>query len=144
MSRRNPLMTPVQEESPEPPDITDQLLGEAVALTGPQQPLLVDSLPDDVAAWPRVEVTDHRLITVTGLHGGAGASTVAQLFGEDAVDAGQGWPVAAGWARPLPALNVVVVARTHSTGLQAAEQFAGQWAAGELSESRLLGSSAGR
>lgn len=139
MSRRNPLMTPVEVQSPEPPDITDQLLGEAVALTGPQQPLLVDSLPEAVAAWPRVEVTDHRLITVAGLHGGAGASTVAQLFGEDAVDAGQGWPVAAGWSRPLPRLNVVVVARTHRTGLQAAEQFAGQWAAGELSESRLLG-----
>lgn len=139
MSRSNPLMTPVEFQSPEPPDITDQLLGEAAALTGPQQPLLVGALPEGVAAWPRVEVTDHRLITVAGLHGGAGASTVAQLFGEDAVDAGQGWPVAAGWARPLPRLNVVVVARTHSTGLQAAEQFAGQWAAGELSESRLLG-----
>ena len=136
---QNPLIPQTEVAAPEPADIADELLGDAVALTGPQEPLLVGSLPEGVAAWPRVEVVEHRLITVAGLHGGAGTSTVARLFGDDAFDAGQGWPVAAGWARPLPALNVVVVARTHRTGLRVADQFARQWAVGELTESRLLG-----
>lgn len=139
LTQGNPLIPRTEVATPEPPDIADELLGDAVALNGPQEPLLVGSLPEGVPAWPRVEVAEHRLITVTGLHGGAGTSTVARLFGDDAFDAGQGWPVAAGWARPLPILNVVVVARTHHVGLGAADQFARQWTAGELPESRLLG-----
>nr|WP_298461186.1 DUF6668 family protein [uncultured Cellulomonas sp.] len=49
------------------------------------------------------------------------------------------WPVAGGWARPLPVLPVVLVARTHGAGLAAAERVARSWAAGELGESQLLG-----
>lgn len=139
MSPRNPLIAPVEVESPEPPDIADDLLGESVSLPGPQDPLLVGNLAEETLPWPRNEMTEHRLITVAGLHGGAGTSTVAHLFGEDGCDAGQGWPVAAGWTRPLPTLNVVVVARTHRVGLVAADQFARQWTAGELDQSRLLG-----
>jgi hypothetical protein len=84
-------------------------------------------------------VTDFRAVTVFGLHGGAGTSTVASLFGGDALDAGTGWPVAGGWTRPLPVLHVLAVARTHHTGLAAAEDFTHQWAAGQLPGSTLLG-----
>lgn len=139
MTRRNPLLPPEVAAAPEPPDIADELLGDTIEVSGPQAPLPMLNSPAKTAPWPRVEVTDHRLVTVAGLHGGAGTSTVTSLFGADAFDAGQGWPVAAGWKRPLPSLQVVVVARTHFTGLEAADAFLRQWAAGELQESRLLG-----
>lgn len=139
MTRRNPLLPPEVAEAPEPPDIADELLGDTVEVIGPQAPLPVVNSPGNASPWPRVEVTEHRLVTVAGLHGGAGTSTVASLFGTDAADAGQGWPVAAGWKRPLPTLQVVVVARTHYSGLEAADAFLRQWTAGELPESRLLG-----
>ncbi|MFC7403433.1 DUF6668 family protein [Citricoccus sp. GCM10030269] len=78
-------------------------------------------------------------MTVFGLHGGAGTTTVSSLFGSDALDAGTGWPVAGGWTRPLPTLDVLAVARTHYAGLVAAEDFTNQWGAGLLADSRLLG-----
>jgi hypothetical protein len=90
-------------------------------------------------ALTRREVAGTPTICVAGVHGGAGASTLTQLLGPGAYDAGVTWPVAGGWARPLPALPVVLVARTHGAGLAAAERAARSWAAGELSDSRLLG-----
>lgn len=139
MTGRNPLLPPITVETPEPPDISDELLGDTVSVQGPESPLSMPHDPSLGEPWPRVSVTAHRLITVAGLHGGAGASTVASLFGEEATDAGQGWPVAAGWRRPLPQLGVVAVARTHYAGLSAADAFLRQWAAGQLPESRFLG-----
>ncbi|WP_159796666.1 DUF6668 family protein [Puerhibacterium puerhi] len=89
--------------------------------------------------WPVAEVTSRPWVCVIGLHGGAGASTLARLLGDGALDAGRAWPVAAGWERPLPSLAVVAVARTHHEGLAAAERFARLWAAGTLTGSHLLG-----
>lgn len=135
--RQNPLVRAPEPEAAEVPEIFDDLLGDAVGYEGPQEPLY--TVPTGKEPWPRVHVGEHKLITVAGLHGGAGASTVAQLFGDVAVDAGQGWPVASGWKRPLPTLGVIAVARAHYVGLAAADEFTRQWAARELTESRLLG-----
>lgn len=139
MQRSNPLTQAPPEEPVEVGEIRDDVLGDQVIVSGPQNPLPSVSAPAGAAPWPRLQVEDHRLLTVAGLHGGAGASTVAAMLGEQAFDAGVGWPTAAGWVRPLPTLRVVVVARTHWVGLEAAEAFTQQWLAGELTDSRLLG-----
>lgn len=131
---------PVTEaEPPEAPELRDELLGNNATVSGPQAPLAGLSAPSEQAEWSRTPVEDHRLLTVAGLHGGAGTSTVARLLGDDAFDAGTGWPIAAGWVRPLPRLSVVAVTRTHEVGIEAAEIFTQQWLAGQLHESRLLG-----
>lgn len=137
--RPNPF---VQVEAPAPedgPELPDLIMGARTVELGPQSPETLDVPATGLPAWPRTNVSDHRAVTVFGLHGGAGASTVAALFDGVAVDAGTGWPVASGWVRPLPTLDVLAVARTHYAGLEAAESFTQQWAAGELPESRLLG-----
>lgn len=74
-----------------------------------------------------------------GLHGGAGATTLSRLLGEGVQDVGTSWPVAAGWARPLPQLPVLAVARTHLAGMRAADRLARLWADDRLSRSRLVG-----
>lgn len=69
-----------------------------------------------------------------GCHGGAGVSTLEAVLrrGEDA---GRAWPIAAhgGVGR------VVLVARTHVSGLLAVQAAARQWAAGGVPRTRLLG-----
>lgn len=59
-----------------------------------------------------------------GCHGGAGATALAAAARAGA-DAGRFWPVP-----PSGPAYVVLVARTHATGLGAAQAAARQWAAG--------------
>ncbi|MBO0596759.1 hypothetical protein I2485_14985 [Nesterenkonia sp. E16_7] len=139
MQRSNPFTQAPPEEPENTVEMRDDVLGNQTIVNGPPAPLPFVSPPADMVRWPRIEISDHRLITVAGLHGGAGTSTVAAMLGDQATDAGTGWPVAAGWVRPLPTLRVVVVARTHWVGLDAAENFTQQWISGELTDSRLLG-----
>ncbi|QCU79614.1 hypothetical protein E7744_14945 (plasmid) [Citricoccus sp. SGAir0253] len=139
--RGNPFVV-APETRPRPAaDTLEDLLDHDVIQHGPASPAHVTvALPEDTTGWPQTIVTDFRAVTVFGLHGGAGTSTLASLFGEDALDAGTGWPVPGGWTRPLPTLDVLAVARTHHAGLAAAEAFTNQWGAGHLpSSSRLLG-----
>lgn len=62
-----------------------------------------------------------------GCHGGAGASTLAEATGCGRDSQGT-WPVLASGA----ASSVVLVARTHDSGLRAAQAAARQWASGSL------------
>lgn len=140
MGKDNPLLEAKEEPAPEVPDLSDELLSGQTVVTGPTAPR-PRAQPSSAAesSWPRVTVTPGGLVTVAGLHGGAGTSTVAALFGGETVDAGVGWPAPGGWQRPLPTLNVVMVARTHERGLGLADDFARRWNADELPDSRLLG-----
>ena len=61
-----------------------------------------------------------------GAHGGAGESTLEELFSGSRA-AGHSWPVTA--ANVAPA-RVVLVARTHAHGLRAAQSAIREWAAG--------------
>ncbi|MDL4772974.1 MULTISPECIES: DUF6668 family protein [Thermomonosporaceae] len=71
---------------------------------------------------------------LSSCHGGAGTSTLA-AFVANSASAGRYWPA------PLPPgrSRVLLVARSHAAGLQAAQAAVGQWAAGVLPSVQLLG-----
>jgi hypothetical protein len=94
-----------------------------VALPGAQERLRRRRVDDDaVAVW------------WLGAHGGAGESTLQELFtGSRAAD--HTWPLTSADRSPA---RVVVVARTHAHGLTAAQSAIREWAAGDV-EVLLLG-----
>lgn len=63
-----------------------------------------------------------------GAHGGAGESVLAAVV-EGSAAAGHVWPVPPAGTAPQ---HVVLVARTHLTGLEAAQLAATQWASGSV------------
>ncbi|MBN9748644.1 hypothetical protein DMP23_47550 [Amycolatopsis sp. A1MSW2902] len=83
-------------------------------------------------APPRIPTVP--LLQVVGLHGGAGATTVAGLLGQGVVDCGVGldWL----WT---PSAPVLLVARTHGHGLDLVRRTGQQWASGGLNQIRILG-----
>jgi len=64
---------------------------------------------------------------LVGVHGGAGETTVEQLLDDAARASYHAWPIAPSNERPA---RVVLLARTHATGLRAAQHVATEWAAG--------------
>lgn len=134
----NPFV-PAKEAAP-PPEIDrpDSLLGAHV-LDGPASPAAAPAAHPAGPAWERVEVPTGKDVYVMSLRGGSGGSTVADALGETATWAGYGWPVASGWTRPRPVIDVVAVCRSDRKGLDAATEFARQWGAGLLESSNLLG-----
>ncbi len=78
-----------------------------------------------------VTVTDGAPVWVVGAHGGAGESTVADLLG--------GVATAHRWPRRVDPAPVLLVARTHATGLRRAQLAMRSWAAGQTPAVRLLG-----
>ena len=81
----------------------------------------------------RVQVRGSAL-WVVGAHGGAGTSTWAGLL--DAGDAGCSWPVP---AVPGERVRVLVAARTHAAGLEAARAVAVEWLEGTVPGVELVG-----
>jgi hypothetical protein len=74
-----------------------------------------------------------------GVHGGAGETTLAAVV-PGSVAAGHGWPLRT--LSPVEALlpiPVILVARSHWTGLVAAQNALREWAAGEIAPLRMLG-----
>ncbi|MFC5750716.1 DUF6668 family protein [Actinomadura rugatobispora] len=67
-------------------------------------------------------------------HGGAGTSTLAAVIPQS-MSAGRYWPT----PEPPEHSRVLLVARSHASGLSAAQAAARQWAAGVLPNVRLLG-----
>ncbi|MFF2277929.1 DUF6668 family protein [Agromyces sp. NPDC058126] len=133
---QNPFLTePVRatrNERPEP----DPVFDDRVELTGPATPELAP--PVDTTGlrdWPVQPVLPGTGLFVVGLHGGAGISTVVELLGSPAIDAGQAVPDPAGSG----VVNMVAVTRTHHHGLEQAHRFARLWADGRLGRVRLLG-----
>ena len=122
----------------EVPDIKDDLLGHGLLVTGPTKPGLSSTFEAPHQPWPTHPLDTAVRIAVMGLHGGAGATTVAALLGDGATEVGQSWPVSqnawTGSAWPIP---VVAVARTDHTGLAAADRFIRSWANGQLTGSQL-------
>lgn len=128
--------------APSPTDAAmgaDPLWRDQVTITGLPAPTPGLVPLSAVETIPHLELTDAPRVAIMGLHGGAGASTVAGLLGEGTLDTSCRWPQYVGWERPLPDIPVVVVTRTHHRGIEAADKFARAWAAGSLAPSRLVG-----
>jgi hypothetical protein len=122
----------------------DEPLREAPAPTPPAtagpslapQPGMVPAPRE--AGLPRVTLAAGASARVwwVGAHGGAGESTLARLLAGSRAG-GHAWPLAAPDTRATRP-PVVLVARTHASGLRAAQAAATEWAAG-LVPVRLLG-----
>jgi hypothetical protein len=115
--------------------IIDEFSCVYVLERGPESPDLVNALAPSSGEWPTSSVPHDVRLAVFGLHGGAGTSTVAQLFDGNAFDAGQGWPLKEDGSE----MAAIAVSRTHYAGLEAAESFTQHWGSGSLRGSRLLG-----
>jgi len=90
--------------------------------------------PSERLGCRSVDVGERPAVWWVGVHGGAGESTLEQLFvGSRASD--HSWPETATGVAPA---SVVLVARTHAHGLGAAQSAIREWAAGEV-EVLLLG-----
>lgn len=135
----NPFVPPKPVEPPPEVEVGDVLFNGAVVMKGPESPDVAPQAHPQGPRWPKVEVDHTSGLCVMGLHGGSGATTVAALLGDKAVLTGSGWPVAAGWERPRPVLDVIAVCRNHHKGIAAGSEFARQWADGQLPDSNLIG-----
>lgn len=119
-------------------DIRDDLMGDELLVTGPTDPGLSPTLEAPAEAWETQAVGPIEGLAVMGLHGGAGATTLAGLLGEGSSDIGRAWPISnnawTGAAWPIP---VIAVARNDHSGLKAADDFVRSWANGQLTGSHL-------
>lgn len=138
----NPFIAAAEASTTDIPEesvLHDPLLGHALMESGPSDPSTLPIGPEDAPErpWTFVQMSEvpASRIVVMGLHGGAGASTVAELLGEDAGESGQAWPI----PPEGETLGVLAVCRSHWRGLQAADIFTRQWAAELLEGSTLLG-----
>ena len=102
--------------APQPPR------GEAAGQGGVVPPAAEDCLPRrEVAA------EDRAAVWWVGAHGGAGESTLEELFSGSCA-AEHAWPIRVG----QPPARVVLVARTNAHGLKAAQRAVREWAAGDV------------
>ncbi len=125
---------PVVEPPPEPVE-RDPLLGDRVRLSGPKVPIETIAPPPD-PVLDRVPVGDLQpTVWVVGAHGGAGATSIAHAI-PGAKECVRAWPVA-GTAASNPL--VLLVARTHRSGLDALGNAVQEWASGDVPWLQLLG-----
>lgn len=113
--------------------------GELVEVAGPPAPTgapapAVPVLHLPGGALPGLDRTGPVAVQVCGVHGGAGASTVAAILGQAGLDCG----VDLAGVHDL-VVPVLLVARTHAHGLDLVRRAAQQWAAGDLAQVRVLG-----
>ena len=104
-------------------------LGEAGGQGG-----VVAPAPEDRLLRRQLAADERAAVWWLGAHGGAGESTLEELFSGSRA-AGHAWPLAPVGAPPA---SVVLLARTHARGLRAAQHATREWAAGDAPV-RLLG-----
>jgi len=124
----NPLLPIATPASPPdaPVEHSPVLRDQVEARYGPQTPLnIARSTGQRLQPW---RVAEDPAVWVVGVHGGAGATTLAQLLGPGAVELAQHLPIV---PRGAPIPRVLLVARTHATGLAHAAGAASQWATGQ-------------
>ncbi len=128
MSLTNPWLP---QKSPAPVQPTRHEAMSPPITTGAVAPQPGQVWASDSAPRPGTAPAHSGQLWVTGVHGGAGESTVADLIGGYAGE--QRWPTSDGTAA------VLVVARTHGHGLIRLQETITLWAAGSLPEAHLLG-----
>lgn len=117
------------------PDVDVQPVAEPLPLahtTGPQAPQNGVPAPNPATLIPLTKRAPADL-WVLGTHGGAGESTLASLS-PGWREAGHEWPHVPGVRS-----RVLLVARSHSSGLRAAQAAAIQWASGHAPDVDLIG-----
>jgi hypothetical protein len=123
----NPLLpaAPPPPAREAPIESSAVLRDQVEARYGPQTPL---NIPQQVGVGlPPWKVDTNPALWVVGVHGGAGATTITELLGPGADELSRHLPVVPTGA---PAPRVLLVARTHASGLAAAQGAAAQWASG--------------
>lgn len=129
----NPFFSQADAPPVETEEEPDPLLGRRLAVVGPP-------VPPGTARVPRQPVLERQnvartaLLWVVGLHGGAAASSIAALLGDEVAESPRAWPV-----NPYLQPQVLLVARTHAAGLAAAENALHEWAALAVPDTHLLG-----
>ena len=104
--------------------------------TGAGHPQAGVEAPETGQGLPTRVVRPAATLWLVGAHGGAGESSLARLD-ENWAAAERSWPAS---AAPEGACACVLVARTHASGLRAAQTALRQWASGALgNHTRLLG-----
>ena len=123
--RVEPEAAPVEE-----PMEDDVVLGSRVSTTGPRYPLAVREGVDAVDALPLSPREAMVAVLVAGVHGGAGATTLALWLGEDAAETRRTGPTPNPWLTGPTAGGVLLCARTHARGLDSARSVLTAWHAG--------------
>jgi hypothetical protein len=101
---------------------------------GPSAPQHGVAAPDEHERLPKFAIPSADTLWWVGVHGGSGESTMAQLLPGTRA-AGHRWPIP---PPPLPT-PTVLVARTHGSGLRAAQRAATEWASGVVQGVVVLG-----
>ena len=122
---------------PAPPSMSHEEVVRA-PLTGPRAPQPGVVGVDTVDRLPLRRVSASPVLWWVGAHGGAGETTLAQLFPGTRA-ARHGWPVLDRAPDNHPPPAVVLLARTHLRGLLAAQRAAVEWASGTVPEVDLRG-----
>lgn len=113
------------------PPATDQPVTAEVPVTGavgPQPSVTAVDRADRLGEYVPSEPAG---LWVVGTHGGAGESTVAELTA--------GAATSHRWPRREPVAPVLLVARTHASGMRRAQLAMRAWAAGQTPTVRMLG-----
>lgn len=105
--------------------------------TGPQGPQGGVPRPHDDDRLPRRRVSGATNLWLLGVHGGAGETTLARLLPRFEA-AEHAWPETDRRSGQGP-LRVVLVARTHASGLRSAQLAATEWASGTVNGIELIG-----
>lgn len=121
-------VAPIEEQ---PVAEVDAVLGDQVETSGPRQPLarLSDAVPAPLLPLGSSDGTG--ALRVVSTHGGAGGSTLTHLLGTAlADDVGTLWPEPHPWVPESASGRVLLVARSHRTGLLALREVLTAWHAG--------------
>lgn len=137
-SPRNPFLPPAVEAAPAETVEPDVVLGDEIEVKGPSSPVHAPrpDHPEPSALLREDHSVPAGAVSLVGLHGGAGVSTLAGLVGEDVADGGARLPQPNPY---LPPPRVVLVARTHARGLEAAERITTAWSHHEVEGVDVLG-----
>ncbi|MDN5654940.1 MAG: hypothetical protein L0G46_07635 [Kocuria sp.] len=128
-TNRLAVETPPVEEQPEVE--ADVILGDQVETSGPKQPLAKREDADPGSLLPLSSSDGTGSLRIVGTHGGAGGSTLKELLGGAlADDAGRFWPQPHPWVPESSSGRVLLVARTHRTGLLSLREALSAWHAG--------------
>lgn len=137
---RNPFLPPPVEVAPTEVVEPDPVLGDDVEVTGPSSPVHSPRAGERALAVGENDAPVNVPlggVAVVGLHGGAGVSTLSALLGGDVIDAGTQLPAGNPYVPGRP--RVLLVSRTHSRGLSAAEEVTTAWSHRELPDLDVIG-----